>query len=361
MMKTHRDTRGSTLLLVLILMVSMAVFSVGYLFMAQTAITATKADEEGIKAMYFAEAGVDRAIYYLTTTAPDGSTDASWRTSAYPAAAGSGDDDPRSESLAAGSYTMWVTTAGGDVLITSRGTVAGIERVVYQKINTGDLAGWWKFDEGAGTVAKDISSGGYDGTLENDPSWVAGRVGPKALQFDGTNDTILVPSSLGVGTTTFTVALWVNLSSTSKKGPFVKIGGNNANGFGFGVGNTNFDDLGNNLIVLYELVAWYNTGKKIGTGWHHVALVVDGSSDFKTYIDGQLSATVNAGTPLAPSEEMRIGGYQFTYSGTPYVRYANAQIDDVRILNTALTQPEIEEIYNGRTGFEAVSGSWGMN
>jgi hypothetical protein len=31
------------------------------------------------------------------------------------------------------------------------------------------LVGWWKFDEGSGTVAADSSGNGNDGTLVSDP------------------------------------------------------------------------------------------------------------------------------------------------------------------------------------------------
>ena len=33
------------------------------------------------------------------------------------------------------------------------------------------LVGWWKFDEGSGTVAADSSGNGMDGTLVSDPVW----------------------------------------------------------------------------------------------------------------------------------------------------------------------------------------------
>ncbi len=50
--------------------------------------------------------------------------------------------------------------------------------------------GWWKFDEGSGSVAGDSSIFHNDGTLRNMDTttcWVDGKVG-KALKFDGRND-----------------------------------------------------------------------------------------------------------------------------------------------------------------------------
>ena len=47
-----------------------------------------------------------------------------------------------------------------------------------------DLAGWWKFDEGSGTIAYDSSGNGNDGIFVGDPQWVPGKIGG-ALEFNG--------------------------------------------------------------------------------------------------------------------------------------------------------------------------------
>ena len=51
--------------------------------------------------------------------------------------------------------------------------------------SAGDPAflGWWQFDDGAGTVAKDSSGNGYDGTVY-DAAWETGNFGG-ALRFSG--------------------------------------------------------------------------------------------------------------------------------------------------------------------------------
>ena len=52
------------------------------------------------------------------------------------------------------------------------------------------LIGWWKLDEGAGTVTTDSSGNGHDGSLVSGPVWTAGVSG-RALQFDGIDDYVL--------------------------------------------------------------------------------------------------------------------------------------------------------------------------
>ncbi len=72
----------------------------------------------------------------------------------------------------------------------------------------GNLAGWWKFDEGTGTFTADSSGNGNDGTLTNKPVWVTGMFS-NALEFTtGSNQWVWVETS-GVVTGSFTVSAWL--------------------------------------------------------------------------------------------------------------------------------------------------------
>jgi len=42
---------------------------------------------------------------------------------------------------------------------------------------SGDLVGWWPFDETEGSIAKDLSGNGNDGTIVGTPIWVPGKIG----------------------------------------------------------------------------------------------------------------------------------------------------------------------------------------
>lgn len=122
------------MLVTLIFMVFLTVVAAAYisLVMSNTRLMGAQADVVG--AFYFAEAGLNKAVWYLENTAPDGSTDGSWRTSAFPAAPGPGFNDPQEETLGDGLYTVWVEDSGGNVLITARGSSNGSERTVQQEI-----------------------------------------------------------------------------------------------------------------------------------------------------------------------------------------------------------------------------------
>ena len=74
---------------------------------------------------------------------------------------------------------------------------------------------YWKFDEGSGTVAKDSSSFGYNGTLTGStlPAWKADQcVSQKCLFFNGITSNVSVSGTVpGVKS----IAFWVNPSASS--------------------------------------------------------------------------------------------------------------------------------------------------
>lgn len=70
------------------------------------------------------------------------------------------------------------------------------------------LVGWWKLDEGAGTVVHDLSDYGNHGTLQGAPQWTVGML-DGALEFDGAADSVEIPHSPSLSITeAITVAAW---------------------------------------------------------------------------------------------------------------------------------------------------------
>lgn len=130
-----------------------------------------------------------------------------------------------------------------------------------------------------------------------------------ARGFDETNDQISNSSVPSLGTTNAVLTCWVKLDSTSESGAFMKVG-TTLNGYGVGVGATTFDDAGNNLIGLYEAVAWKDTNTNIGTGWHHIFMRIDGGDDCTMNIDGVQAAFFSGLSGIAPtSGTITVGGY----------------------------------------------------
>lgn len=193
---------------------------------------------------------------------------------------------------------------------------------------------------GSGAYIKDLSYN--DNHLTPTGTSSTDGISNKARSFNGTSsDYLSINSNLGLGTSNITIEAWVYINSTSRNGAFVKIG--NTGGYGIGIGASTFDTTsqGNDLILLYENVRWIDTNTTLGTGWHHVAMVIDGTGVPSAYKDGVLVGTYGGSNAVSPSSNSYIGGY--TTGG--YVRYYNGIIDEVRISNVARTATEIAESY----------------
>ena len=92
----------------------------------------------------------------------------------------------------------------------------------FAAMASSDMVGYWKFDEGVGTTAANTVAGGNDGTLVNNPSWVAGRHG-NAVDFDGVNDLVNIGAYPEINNLNdFSIAMWFWADSTgqTKKGTF---------------------------------------------------------------------------------------------------------------------------------------------
>lgn len=202
------------------------------------------------------------------------------------------------------------------------------------------LVAYYNFDEGtggAGATIYDRSGSGYHLTISGTPTkWLNGRFG-KALQFSGSNNYASVIMD-EFSNSNVTMAAWVYLDSASKNGSFIKLGAG-GDGFGIGVGASTFENSGNDLILLYEGVRWIDTNTPIGTGWHHVAMVINGSGVPSAYLDGQLINSYSGTGPLLPTIITYIGGYATN-------RYFNGPIDEVRLYaSRALSSSEINDLY----------------
>ncbi|GAI37332.1 unnamed protein product, partial [marine sediment metagenome] len=135
----HKSTviygrKGAVLLFTLIVMITLISVVGAYLDFVQSSTRSTGAQIEDSQAIYLADAGLDMAIWYLRNTAPDGSTDCFWRTTAYPAVPGPDPNDPQQKSLGNGTFTIWVQDSGSNIQVYARGTVGGLSRVITQTL-----------------------------------------------------------------------------------------------------------------------------------------------------------------------------------------------------------------------------------
>jgi hypothetical protein len=190
------------------------------------------------------------------------------------------------------------------------------------------LVGWWKFDEGAGPIAKDSSGNGNDGTLQQ-AQWVGGKSG-SALSFTGGSH-LAVPDSpsLRAGSSGMTVAFWLYTDDVPNVDERI-------------VARGNLWDVKMN--TRYPQLTMQGVGYAAMRDalpldqWHHVAFAWDGTT-VKAYVDGAPEAlgtnTFTSGKVASDSDGLVVGR---TIDGQfP----CTCRVDDLRIYARALSATEI--------------------
>ena len=248
-----------------------------------------------------------------------------------------------------GNYSVVVSNDFGSV-------ESDLTEVMVKDAILNGLVGWWKFDEGSGTVAYDSSGNGNDGNLTNGPTWATGKIGG-ALSFDGVNDYVdFGQKNLGVNSN-LSVSYW--FKPNNGNGVIVEQGWNfTHNEFGWVV------YLGANDYAPAARSISFGSGDESGNYnskaivqdaadtvdlnvWQHVSVIKVGTN-IKIYLVGSLShegqiqksaITYNSGYSLSIGKDL-------TDTGSNYNSLYQGLLDDIRIYDRALSAAEVQALYN---------------
>jgi hypothetical protein len=234
--------------------------------------------------------------------------------------------------------------------------------------NETGLLYYYRFDHHSGTILTDFSGNSNHGTLinMNNSDWVTSTVpigdvsvydyndsssntlpgSGNALEFDGTNDHVIIPdNSLQNITNSFTIEFWFKSNNTTQSQTYV------------------IGEPVNIWAILYEYVddtiEFYSAGftgsdPRPGTGmqisdqtWHHVAYTYDGST-WSGYLDGVQQFSVSRTFSLQTSTN---GVYIGSANGS--LAFVQHTMDELRIWNLARTASQIQDNMNRKlTGSE---------
>ncbi len=229
-----------------------------------------------------------------------------------------------------------------------------------RQIAIGDpnLLGWWKMDEGMGAKAVDWSGGGHHAQFAKPaPTWAPGLVGG-ALQFAGTGDSAVhADGSFLNGRDALTVMAWVKSDVTQTDKGFIifedPIGSDNvdmrydaqgvtAGGWNLIKAGITVSDGGIGSVRQIE-----SSNDSQTTDWQHLAMTWASGQALQLYINGELDSPTAAGGPiagvLANFATILIGKGGKDTIGSSW----DGLIDELRIYDRALTQPEIQAVMRG--------------
>ncbi len=214
------------------------------------------------------------------------------------------------------------------------------------------LVGWWKLDDGTGTVAKDSSGHGNNGTLNGNPQWVPGHFGG-ALKLDGSDDYIDAGKDPSLDLTAWTITFWLNAAQNKNYNAFVVKGLDAAENYevlGFGDGSIHMPIAFNDGTRTY-----FNTptGIIVVGEWTHFAYTYESGKGRRLYKNGNpVYSDTQSGTPRASTDRLALGTEQPTSLG----RFTNGTMDDMRIYNRVLTPEELSDVVRGKGPDKELAG-----
>jgi alpha-galactosidase len=190
------------------------------------------------------------------------------------------------------------------------------------------------------------STGTYNGTAYNGPTYATGIVGSYAISLDGVNDYVQITRPVAGD---FTIAFWIKTTQTAGSGQWWAGAGlvdgdttSSSRDFGtslvgskfaFGIGGTDTTITSTTSI---------NNGQ-----WYHVTAVrTQSAGSFSVYVNGVLENTATGSTSLLNrSATLRIGGILTGSTGS----FFNGNIDDLRFYDYVLSASDIATLAGADT------------
>jgi alpha-galactosidase len=182
------------------------------------------------------------------------------------------------------------------------------------------------------------TTGTYNGTAYNGPSYTAGVVGSYSISLDGVDDHVQITRPVAGD---FTIAFWVKTTQTGGTGQWWAgaglVDGDTSSSsrdfgtslvgskFAFGIGGTD---------TTVTSITSINNGQ-----WYHVTAVrTQSTGSFSVYVNGVLENTATGSTSLLNrSTYLRIGGILTGTSGS----FFSGNIDDIRLYDYVLSASDI--------------------
>jgi hypothetical protein len=214
------------------------------------------------------------------------------------------------------------------------------------------LVAHWKFDEKAGTVAREVT-GQHDGQLNADgAAFVADGIAGGAVRLDRTkNGMVTVPHIPEIATNDFSIVVWAKMAA----------GDTTASSFVF----SQHEAWHNNgtLVLLNTSPGWGAVGKAsfmVQTGfdsvssttavndgvWHQIVATRKQGGSINIYVDGAPAEATRAGVPIANRRApLLIGGLYGQETADIPGGFFSGWIDDVQLYSQTLTDAQVDLLF----------------
>lgn len=224
--------------------------------------------------------------------------------------------------------------------------------------SSGELTGYWNFDQSDGNTLQDDSGNDNHLTLTGSALQSEGYKGLSLKLDGGTNSMASIEDaalsenfpSVSKGSTvdSLTIASWIYLDAIEERSPILTKEAINNRGFEFGIKNGYMAvQIAKNETDVSRLE---NSGTQLLLKkWQHVAMtyefISDGNSVIRVFLNGEENFSMN--TSVGPLKNntapLRLGAY--IWSST-YQRYFKGMIDEINVFSKVLSQPEIFSLMN---------------
>jgi len=216
-------------------------------------------------------------------------------------------------------------------------------------------------DDASSTTVTDDGAGNHDGTCsQNTDQWsVTGKIN-EAFDLDGSNVIEIDSLASAVNSDTIgTISLWIEITN-NQSGYFFSFSDSSSSG-GLDIFAIGCSGASPNKIIIYTYwgsgVQWQWYSAELSEGWHHFAVVQNGTSP-KFYIDGTQDTTAfdvdnDATSWFDDSDGTLDTGYigARAFNGGADNKYTG-KIDDIRYYQLALSAGQVSFLYSGGNGTE---------
>ena len=215
------------------------------------------------------------------------------------------------------------------------------------------LMSHWTFDEGTGTVLKDFSGNGFDGTLMDGsltwggglPVWTTDRYNHAggALMFDlGAH--VLIPYNSAMNPSVMSISVWVNAAEILENNRFMGL--NSWHGYKFQLQSANKAFF---TIATSDGIYDRDTDPPLEINqWYHL-VVTFGNGNMTFYINGTETQVWDntPGTALNITDhDLVLGTDSDDYTNESGFSYFHGAMDEVRIYNIVLSAAQVQSIHS---------------